>query len=171
MTSNYTRLGRAIALAAEVHQDQVDKAGEPYILHCLAVMTRARDYYLANSDGWKLTEVEIVAVLHDTLEDLYDNQAWAHGRLASRIYQEFGSEVSSAVDALTKQKGPGAETYDEYLGRVERNWMARIVKIADLSHNMDPFRMPIEPITEEDMDRWDKYRRAIVRLKHAEPVR
>lgn len=168
-----TRLGNAIALAAEVHKDQVDKAGVPYILHPLAVMQRATDYYLANSDGWRLEDVQITAVLHDALEDLASKQAWAHGRLARRIYEEFGAEVSSAVDALTKQTvyvsgHPIRETYDEYLERVERNWMARIVKIADLSHNMDAFRLPSKKIGEHDFKRWDKYHRALVRLMEVE---
>lgn len=168
-----TQLGEAIALAADVHRGQVDKAGEPYILHPLEVMNRARDYYLANSDGWRLDKVMIVAVLHDVLEDIDGDNSWDRDRLGDRIYQEFGGEVYAAVDALTKLKPVGStplgkESYSEYLSRVEKNWMARIAKIADLSHNLDAFRIPSGKIGDYEFKRWDKYHRALVRLMRVE---
>jgi (p)ppGpp synthase/HD superfamily hydrolase len=165
-----TRLGTAIALAAEVHKNQRDKGGEAYILHPLAVMQRATDYYLAKSDGYQLEDVQIAAVLHDALEDLKPGELWERNRLASRIYEQFGSEVYAAVDALTKypRDGEYEETYDEYLRRVAKNWMARIVKIADLSHNLDAFRLPKGKIGEHDFKRWDKYHRALVFLTKEE---
>jgi hypothetical protein len=51
-------LEHAIALAACAHAGQVDKAGQPYILHPLRVMLR-----LSGADE------RIVAVLHDVVED------------------------------------------------------------------------------------------------------
>src|SRR5262245_57940006 len=45
---------RAIAIAAEAHAGQVDKAGAPYVLHQLRMMLR-----MASNDE------RIVAVLHD----------------------------------------------------------------------------------------------------------
>ena len=51
-------LERAIAIAAEAHAGQIDKAGEAYILHPLRLMLSLD------------TEVERkVAVLHDVVED------------------------------------------------------------------------------------------------------
>lgn len=166
-------LGEAIALAADVHRNQMDKAGQPYILHPLEVMTRARDYYLANSDGWQLEKIMIVAVLHDVLEDIEGDNTWDRGRLRDRIYRVFGDDVYAAVDALTKRpagtsENPEREPYDEYLNRVEKNWMARIAKIADLSHNLDAFRIPSGKIGEYEFKRWDKYHRALVRLMTVE---
>lgn len=168
-----TRLGEAIALASDVHRGQIDKAGAPYILHPLEVMRRATDYYLANSDGWKLEDVQIVAILHDALEDIEGDRTWERSRLEQRIYDSFGNSAYSAVDAITKlpQLGTtplGIETYTEYLGRVEKNWMARIVKIADLSHNLDGFRIPSAKIGRKDFERWDKYHRALVQLMRHE---
>ncbi len=162
-----SKLGEAIALAAEVHKNQLDKAGVAYILHPLAVMERARAYYLAQSDGWQLDKVLIVAVLHDALEDVEKAHGWTYSRLADRIFVDYGAEVSAAVEALTKRLR-GEETYEEYLERVARNWIARIVKIADLSHNLDAFRMPTGKIGERDFARWDKYHRALVRLTQEE---
>jgi (p)ppGpp synthase/HD superfamily hydrolase len=158
-----TRLGEAIALASDVHLKQMDKAGAPYILHPLEVMQRATSYYVNNSDGWKLEDVQIVAVLHDVLEDIHEDHRWERDRLRERIGLAFGKSIHDAVDAITKAQDR-AETYEEYLGRVEANWMARIVKIADLSHNLDAFRIPSSRITTRDYERWDKYHRALVRL-------
>lgn len=163
-----SKLGEAIALAAEVHKNQTDKAGVAYILHPLAVMDRATTYYLNQSDGWRLEQVQIVAVLHDAMED-YDKSIWGYGRLANMINEKFGSDVFAAVNALTKMPR-GIETYDEYIARVARNWMARIVKIADLSHNLDAFRLPSGKIGERDFERWDKYHRALVRLTQEEAL-
>lgn len=162
-----TRLGEAIALASDVHRLQVDKAKVPYILHPMEVMRRATDYYLANSDGWRLEDVQIVAVLHDALEDIEGEHTWERNRLASRILNVFGTEVSDGVNCITKHPFR-EETYDKYLTRVEGNWMARIVKIADLSHNLDAFRIPSAKITDKDFERWNKYHRALVQLMRSE---
>ena len=35
-------LERALAIAAEAHQGQLDKAGEPYLLHSMRVMLRVQ---------------------------------------------------------------------------------------------------------------------------------
>jgi len=51
-------LERAVAIASLAHEGQVDKAGAPYILHPLRVMS-----------SQVTTEAQIVAVLHDTVED------------------------------------------------------------------------------------------------------
>lgn len=56
--SQNSLLDKAIEIAREAHQGQIDKAGKPYIEHPLRVMNN-------------LTTVEekIVGVLHDTIED------------------------------------------------------------------------------------------------------
>ncbi|MEZ4677527.1 MAG: hypothetical protein R2932_25260 [Caldilineaceae bacterium] len=51
-------LAKAIAIAAQAHVDQVDKAGQPYILHPLRMMMQ-----LDNEAA------QIVAMLHDVVED------------------------------------------------------------------------------------------------------
>jgi len=51
-------LERAIAIAAEAHAGQVDKAGAPYILHPLRMMLSVSSI-----------DERIVAVLHDVCED------------------------------------------------------------------------------------------------------
>ena len=110
------RLEQAIALAAEAHSGQVDKAGRPYILHPLRVMLSVPDY------------AKECAVLHDMVEDCpgYDFQLLEkHG---------FHPSLLSALDAITKRKGEG---YEAYLERVASNAIALEVKLADLRDNLD----------------------------------
>ncbi len=56
---------------------------------------------------------------------------------------------------ITKRKN---EPYSEYLNRVKANPIARRVKLADLSHNMDLSRL--STITGKDLERLAKYQEA-----------
>ncbi|MEC7121286.1 MAG: HD domain-containing protein [Pseudomonadota bacterium] len=128
-------LEKALQISAKAHENQVDKAGQPYILHPIRVMLRVQ------------TEAErITALLHDVIEDTditLDDLALAG----------FSVEILAAVDALTKRKG---ETRLEAAARAVNNPIARIVKIADNSENMDLSR--IENPTERDFARIEEYK-------------
>ncbi len=134
-------LEKAILIAAQAHQGQKDKAGEPYILHPLRVMLRM------DSE----TEM-IVAVLHDVVED----SQWTMDGLRK---EGFSEEVLEIVDCLTRRK---EESYEEFIGRVRPNLKAKKVKLADLEDNMDMRR--IEKPTEKDWERVKKYHRAWLNL-------
>lgn len=124
----------AIQIAVRAHAGQKDKAGDPYILHPLRIMCRMKH------------ETErIVAVLHDVVED-------SSVTLDTLRAAGFSREIVLAVDCLTRRKG---ETYDLFVGRAAGNALSRTVKIADLEDNMDLRR--ISQITEEDLDRLQKY--------------
>jgi (p)ppGpp synthase/HD superfamily hydrolase len=110
----------AIALAASAHRSQLDKGGQPYILHPLRVMLRQQD-----------ETARIVAVLHDVVED-------TSVTLIGLREAGYGEEVCEAIDCLTRRHG---EDYDGMLSRVETNPTARRVKLADLEDNMDPRRL------------------------------
>src|SRR5580704_8083140 len=90
-------LERAIAIAAEAHSGQQDKAGAPYILHPLRVMLR-----LASNDE------RVVGVLHDVCEDC---PGWTFDRLRS---EGFGGQILKALDSVTKRDG---ETYENFVRR------------------------------------------------------
>lgn len=141
MTSNQL-LEKAIALACEAHKGQVDKAGEPYILHPLRLMLQ-----------FSTNEERIVAVLHDVLEDS-ELTCW------DLRTQGIPLECMDAVCVLTKGKG---EDYSEYIERVFRNPLATRIKLSDLEHNSDLSRLP--EVTEKDRQRHTKYQRAIEFLK------
>lgn len=130
-------LNDAIKLATMAHAGQVDKAGEPYILHPLRVMLAC------NSE-----QERIVAVLHDVVED--------SDYTLTDIACEFGSEIADALECLTKRKG---ERYADFIQRVRGNDLAVGVKIADLNDNMNMDRLP-KPLTEADHLRYEKYRDA-----------
>lgn len=68
--------------------------------------------------------------------------------------------VVSAVQVLTKKKG---QDYQLYLEFVKSNPIARRVKLADLKHNSDLSRLAT--ITEKDLERLEKYKKAIDYLR------
>lgn len=153
------RIAHAVRIASEVHEGQVDKGGHPYILHPLAVLADvAEDTPGDNPYEW--TALLCAAVLHDAVEDCAPGE---RDRLETRIYNACGSRCSSAVDALTRR--PGDQYMRDYISRIERDWIARRVKMADLRHNLDESRLPKDagPRT-----RADRYRRALERLNAVE---
>jgi guanosine-3',5'-bis(diphosphate) 3'-pyrophosphohydrolase len=121
---------RAIEIAARAHAGQVDKAGQPYILHPLRVMLAVKGEH-----------ERMAAVLHDVVEDTTTT-------IADLRVQGFPEEVLNAVLALTKTKG---ETRLAAAARAAANPIARAVKLADVTDNMDLSRIS-EP-TEEDYAR------------------
>ena len=137
-------LDKAILIAAKAHEGQVDKGGQPYILHPLRVMFSRR------------SEAErICAVLHDVVEDTDISLDYLRD-------QGFSEEVLSALDALTRRYG---ETYDEYIGRIVKNKTAGHVKMCDLFDNMDLSR--IKNPSDADRERVKKYRKAADRISDA----
>jgi (p)ppGpp synthase/HD superfamily hydrolase len=142
-------LGDAIAIAAEVHRDQLDKADEVYILHPLEVMRAVAPD----------RDAMIVAVMHDVLEDCVASKLLGVRYIITRL---FPPHILEALEALTKRPG---EAYEDAIDRAAANYLARKVKIADLTHNLDPRRIPAYQIVDKDFARWDKYRRALIRLE------
>lgn len=125
----------------KAHAGQVDKAGVDYIQHPLYVASQVN------------TEQEkAVALLHDVIED---SDITAADLFASGL----SNEVVTAVQILTKKKG---QSYQEYLGKVKSNNLARVVKLADLKHNSDLSRL--KSVTNTDYERVKKYKNAIYYL-------
>jgi hypothetical protein len=124
---------RAVQLAAAAHAGQVDKEGQPYLLHVLRVA-------LAVSDP----DARIAAVLHDTVEDtsVTFEQLEAEG---------FSAVVLEAVRRLTRSHGT---SYTDYVVGVKGNAVARQVKLADLADNSRLDRNVIDPARFD----WDQRR-------------
>ncbi|WP_311078147.1 HD domain-containing protein [Paenibacillus polymyxa] len=136
-------LSKAISIAANLHAGQLDKGGNPYILHPLRVMLKMDD-----------NTSMVVAVLHDVLEDTHFSIHEADAEES-----EFSDEVIGALKAITRKKD---ESYMEFIRRCKQNELARKVKIADIKDNMDLSR--IEDPTEEDVKRNRKYGKALKEL-------
>lgn len=134
-------LEKAILIATKANQGQVDKGGNPYILHPLRVMFSRTDE----------TE-KICAVLHDVVEDIDITLDYLRD-------EGFSEEILWALDALTRLH---KESYDDFITRILNNKIACHVKVADLSDNMDLSR--IEKPSDKDYERIEKYRKAVDRI-------
>lgn len=143
------KLSAAIALASEKFVGEIDKSGEPYILHCLAVMENVKKY-----DD---VELMIAAVLHDVVEDtkitLYDLEH----------FYGFTKRVCKMISDVTFKKGCTDEEYMAQILRICDSQDAIKVKMADLEHNSLILRM--KGINEKDMARVQKYHKAYYMLK------
>jgi (p)ppGpp synthase/HD superfamily hydrolase len=102
-----------------------------------------------------MPEEKAVGFLHDTLEDTYLTE--------EDLRPVFGDVITDAVVAMTHLI---YEDYFTYIERVSKNSIARKVKLADLTHNMDSSRLIM--VTQHDRDRLEKYKRAYAYLSELE---
>ena len=135
-------LERAIEIATEAHQGQLDKAGKDYIGHPLRVMAMGRTL-----------DEKIVGVLHDVIED----SDWTFGMLQN---EGFSPEVIEALRCVTKTSEN--ENYDDFIDRIRKNPLATAVKLNDLTDNMDIRRLPY--LSDKDVKRLKRYLKAYKRL-------
>jgi (p)ppGpp synthase/HD superfamily hydrolase len=105
---------KALQIAAKAHEGQKDKEGLPYILHSLRVMMSVQG-----------EEAQIVAVLHDVIEDT----SVTVGDLREAGFSE---EILAAVVCVTHRKD---RSYADYVVGCKANEIAREVKLADLQDN------------------------------------
>jgi len=135
-------LEKAIHLACDAHAGQLDKAGQPYILHPLRLMMK-----------FSFEREQIVAVLHDVVEDtdISFRQLKSLG---------FAEDVIQAIDCLTKREGEG---YDAFIERISKNKLATQIKIQDIQDNLDLTRLP--SITYKDLERAKKYHQTLMYLQ------
>ena len=136
-------LALAIKVATKAHEGQVDKGGNPYILHPQAV-----------ASSLDSTENKIVAYLHDIVED-------TDITLDDLEKMGFTYRIVNSIRILTKSKDI---SYDDYLKSVKKDSNAWRVKMADIKHNMDISRIS-EP-TAKDYARLEKYKRALEFLEN-----
>lgn len=134
----YTQMTKkAMLFAYNAHSGQFDKSGIPYIMHPFHVAESMRD-----------EDSTTVALLHDIVEDTKYTKE-------DLINAGFPNYIVDAVVTLSRKSN---ESYMDYIRRVKRNNIAKVVKLADLEHNSDLSR--IDKITEEDLKRVKKYNKA-----------
>lgn len=123
-------LDDARAIALEVHANQTDKTGEPYMLHVEAVAAGLADFDL---------DLQIAGMLHDVVEDSFDEI----GRevTVDELRDRGVSERSlAAIAAVSSNLYPGHLTYLEKIERICQSPDAVLVKISDNAHNSLPVR-------------------------------
>ena len=137
-------LARAIEIAASAHRNQVDKGGNPYILHPIRVMMSLNS-----------ADEKIVGILHDVVED---SDEWNFDRLREEGFEEH---ILSALKSVTK--ATEAENYRQFIKRAGHNKIGRTVKIADIRDNLDVTR--ISRLEDKDLKRMNKYKDALTELE------
>jgi (p)ppGpp synthase/HD superfamily hydrolase len=130
-------LQRALEITVAAHKNQQQKDGSPYALHPIRLAMSVTS-----------EEQKIVALLHDVVEDT----EWTIEDLQR---EGFSENVIDALRLLTHDDG---SPYEGYIERIAVNSLAKSVKLADLTDNMDIKRIP-DP-SEKDFARLAKYHRA-----------
>lgn len=100
------------------HKDQKRIQGTPYYTHPLAVSKILKDKNFS-------IDYQIAALFHDLLEDTdttYDE-----------IKKITNTDIAEAVRLVTKESG---YTIEDYIDRISKNKMAKMVKLADRIHNL-----------------------------------
>ena len=122
------RIKDAYALAAQAHEGQKRKTGQPYIIHPIAVANIAAEELELD------TNTVIAAFLHDVVEDT--------PYTVEDIRARFGDDVAFLVDAVTKRKKEKyrntkqVDNYKQILDSVHYDIRALLVKLSDRLHNM-----------------------------------
>ena len=123
-------LSKAIALASKAFIGRKDKAGKPYILHCLRVMF---------SVDQKDEELMQIAVLHDLLEDCPEYHDLVLYKMG------FSKRVVTTIEVLTHDK---SVSYEDYIKKIALTGVNRIsigsltknIKAIDLSMKIETFK-------------------------------
>lgn len=136
---------KAMRLCFDLHKNQTDKSGLPYVFHPFHLAEQMTD-----------EDTATVALLHDTVEDCGIT-------LQDLLAMGFPARVVEAIGCMTHQEGV---PYLEYVREIAKNPLAAQVKLADLKHNSDLTRL--DTVTEKDLARVEKYKKAIAILEKAE---
>ena len=112
-------LHKAITIACEAHQSQSSINGEPYILHPLRLLIKA-----------KSNEERIIAVLHDVIEK-------TNISLVDLKNKGFDQNIISSIDSLSRRK---SESYIDYIERLMQNRISVKIKLLDLADNIKMHR-------------------------------
>ncbi len=126
--ADLTKLKEAYEFALQAHSGVKRKSGEDYIYHCLATT-----YYLAEL---KVDMPTLIGgMLHDVPEDTEHT--------LDEIKREFGSEIASLVEGVTKLsplKYRGMERYAENLRKLfvamSKDLRVILIKLANNLHNV-----------------------------------
>ena len=166
----------AIQLAKEIHKGQVDKAGKDYFEgHLLHVGSNGFEWkekvagFLHDAaEDTEITVPQIIASLRKILQDWkkrVKDQPWSDleeqydimpypNEVMHLPTKEDWDEVAEILNLMNQHT---AESREAYIERFRGHWHALKVKMNDLRHNMDLFRIP-NP-TDKDLTRVERYKK------------
>lgn len=141
---NNKQLQLALEIATLAHKNVERRNGDPYIFHVLRV---------ANNTKYIRTKLQkTVALLHDVIEDTPFDADFLREKGISQ-------EVLNVLALLTHNRD---DSYEEYIDRVCTNLDAMVVKLSDLTDNLDQGTLPV--ITERDRERFIVYENARIKI-------
>ena len=123
-------IGRAFDTAKALHDGQLRKSGEPYLIHPIAVAKILAELGMDE-------ETIVGGLLHDVVEDTEYTRA--------QLVEEYGEEVALLVDGVTKlgQLSYSADKLEVQAENLRKMFLAMakdirviIIKLADRLHNM-----------------------------------
>ncbi len=122
-------IGRAYDKAKELHDGQLRKSGEPYLVHPIAVAVILAQ--LGMDD-----ETLVAGMLHDTVEDTSYTR--------EQLVDDFGEDIALLVDGVTKlgnlkfdsKEQAQAENLRKMFLAMSKDIRVLIIKLADRLHNM-----------------------------------
>ncbi|MBI4434156.1 bifunctional (p)ppGpp synthetase/guanosine-3',5'-bis(diphosphate) 3'-pyrophosphohydrolase [Candidatus Uhrbacteria bacterium] len=128
---------RAYAYAAAAHAGKLRYSGHPYIVHPVGTAQR-----LANT---RVSAAMIAAgLLHDVIEDA--------DRSAEDLRREFGREIASLVEGVTKTSAVRLRGEERYIENLRKMFVAMakdirviIIKFCDRLHNLETLQYVPEP--------------------------
>ncbi len=133
------KLDNYIEYIKEKHKGQTRKQGTPYYMHPLEVSN------ILHKKGFSI-EYQIAGLFHDLLED------------TNATYEELveisNKEIANSVKLVTKEKD---YVMSEYIDRIMKNDMARMVKLADRVHNLSETHLASEKFKEKYVKETEKW--------------
>lgn len=132
------KLQKIIEFASEIHKNEKRKnTGEAFISHSLAVGEKA---YLNSGQIGQFSHIEremiyVIGVLHDTIESGANQFQITEILIDLDYFTDFEiNQIISAVIRLSRMSKE--ENVISYLAGIKADKYARIVKLADLEHNL-----------------------------------
>ena len=122
-------IGKAYDVAAKMHEGQLRKSGEPYLIHPIAVVKILAELGMDE-------DTLVAGLLHDVVEDTEYTK--------EQLVEEFGDEVALLVDGVTKigslayenKEERQAETLRKMFLAMSKDIRVLIIKLADRLHNL-----------------------------------
>jgi len=132
-------LDRAFERASLAHAGQFRESGEPYIHHPLELA------WEMVKEGWLEVSCLTAALLHDSIEDTAEKSG-AQRITVNQIREEFGEEVATLVDGLTKLRKIGrskeireVESFKKLIEFTSKDIRIGIIKLFDRLINSRTF--------------------------------